>query len=128
MRSLSCPISLLKPRIRRATRSRRHRLSAVSGFDKKSSVPASLAMLTDGHSSLQLPDKTVTAQAHVADGRLTRVQTDLGQLAATPLSDPVKLVTTFSARVVAITAPRHATPVDLSQLGDVLGLLQGLAK
>lgn len=76
----------------------------------------------------QMPDKQVTVDAWVKDGKLSEVSLDLVQFAdekdaASLKGKHLPLVMTFKTSGVDITAPSGATPIDLSQLLPLVGAL-----
>jgi hypothetical protein len=70
----------------------------------------------------------LTLDAWVKDGALMKLAVDLAQLVPAGKVKPgqtLPLVLSFERSGGDIAAPTGATPVDLTQLGNVIGLLSG---
>lgn len=89
------------------------------------SVPGGSA-LTDRLGTGQVPSKAITLDAWVKDGALTELSLDLAQFAPkgqVPAGTHLPITLTFEQSGAAIAAPAGATPVDLTQLGSLMGAL-----
>lgn len=73
-----------------------------------------------------VPSRTVTLDAWVKDGALSELSLDLAQFSdKAPAGTTLPLTLTFEQSSEDITAPSGATPVDLTQLGTLIGALSG---
>lgn len=91
------------------------------------SVPggSALAGKVDGKN---LPSRRITVDAWVKDGALSVLSLDLAQFAdkgEVPAGTTLPITLTFQRSGGDISAPDGATPVDLTQLGTLLGAVMG---
>jgi hypothetical protein len=83
-------------------------------------------MLRQRLDSARVPDRQVRVDAWVADGALTQISIDLAQFARPGAGGGhLPLTLTFRRSAGTVMRPTGATPVDLSQLGSILGAVGG---
>jgi hypothetical protein len=73
-----------------------------------------------------VPDRDVTVDAWVKDGVLTEISLDIVQFAKpgdAKAGDSLPIAITFEQEGDDIGAPEDVTPVDLTQLGSLLGAM-----
>jgi len=88
-------------------------LSAVA-----SAIPAAASLgKTAGHS---VPSQSITFNAFVTRGALSKLSLDVGQFSKTK-HFALPIVASFVRSGAAISAPSGATPIDLGQLGALIG-------
>ncbi len=99
--------------------------------DLKSSVQSSVpggSALGDQLSPSDLPSQDVTLDAWVKGGTLRQLSLDLAQFddkGELPAGTELPLVLTFEETGADIAAPADATPIDLAQIGSLIGALTG---
>ncbi|HEU5034581.1 MAG TPA: hypothetical protein VFT62_07480 [Mycobacteriales bacterium] len=92
------------------------------------SVPGG-SVLTEKASAKDVPSRIVHLDAWVKDGALHVLSLDLAQFAKpgeVPAGTTLPITMTFEQTAADISAPGGATPVDLTQLGTLLGALGGM--
>jgi hypothetical protein len=94
----------------------------------QSTVPGGAA-LSDQFDPSDAPNQTITVDAWLQDDALSKLSLDLAQFASdddeVPAGTTLPIVLTFEQAGDAIEAPADATPVDLSQLGSLMGAFGG---
>jgi outer membrane murein-binding lipoprotein Lpp len=91
------------------------------------SVPGGSALGQQLHSA-DVPSRNVTLDAWVKDGSLRKLSLDLVQFAdkgQAPAGATLPLSITFAESGDDISAPSGATPIDLTQLGSLIGAFGG---
>jgi len=87
-----------------------------------STVPAASSLATPDVSNV--PSKTLTVKASVSGGALAGISVDLGQFAKSG-SGSLPISLTIARSGPSISAPSGAVPVDVAQLGSLLGAFGG---
>jgi hypothetical protein len=102
------------------------------GMDAQAAIASSVpggSVLTEKVSPGDIPSRAVRLDAWVKDGALHVLSLNLAQFAKpgdVPAGATLPITLTFEQTAPAITAPSGATPVDLTQLGTLLGALGGM--
>lgn len=93
----------------------------------RTDVPGGAA-LGDRLNSADVPSRTIVLDAYLDDDRLAKLSLDLAQFDddnELPAGTTLPLVLTFAEEGDEIAAPSDSVPVDLTQLGSLLGALSG---
>ena len=91
--------------------------------------PALSSEVNSQFKASKVPSKTITFGATVTDGKVSQISFDFAQLAPpsahVPASDHLPLDLNLSTAPVTVSVPSGATPVNMSDLGSLLGEIGG---